>query len=59
MNRRSLFLILALLATAPLFTSCITMSEDPAPGGITATNTGMDRTSAVEWQDRTIRQLAY
>ncbi len=58
MKCRLLFL-LAFLVSASSLTSCGTFSSDPAPGGISASETGMNRESISEWQDRTIRQLAY
>lgn len=58
MKRNVLFLLLLLATVAPGLTGC-TISDDPAPGGITSSETGMNATSIREWQDRTIRQLAY
>lgn len=55
------FLLLSLLA-APLacfLGACGTLSTDPAPGGISASETGMNAATIREWQDRTIRNLAY
>lgn len=54
-------LLLSLLA-APLacfLNACGTLSTDPAPGGISASETGMNAATIREWQDRTIRNLAY
>lgn len=51
--------VLCLGGLSPLFTSCSTFSEDSAPGGITANRIGMDAQGVRDWQDRTIRQLAY
>lgn len=53
----SLFLLIA--AGSGLFTSCTTTSDDSAPGGISASETGMNRESIFQWQDRTMRELAY
>lgn len=50
---------LLLLFPVLLLSSCGTMSTDPAPGGISAADTGMTTTTARQWQDRTIRNLAY
>jgi hypothetical protein len=58
MKRRALFLLLIVAAIATGLTGC-TISDDPAPGGITATETGINAASVHEWQDRTIRELAY
>lgn len=58
--KRHLFFLLLLLATvAPGLTGCGTFSTDPAPGGISAAETGMSAQSVQDWQDRTIRRLAY
>ncbi len=35
------------------------MSDDPAPGGIQASDTGMNVQKMKQWQDRTTRSLAY
>lgn len=59
MKYRTLFVFLALAVTSSLFTSCESMSTDPAPGGITGYSTGMNPQAIREWQDRSIRQLAY
>ena len=59
MKRHHFFLAFLLLTVAPCFTGCESMSTDPAPGGIRDTATGMNAASIQEWQDRTIRQLAY
>lgn len=59
MKRSSFFLFLVLAAGSSLFTSCTTTSEDTAPGGISASETGMNRESIYQWQDRTMRELAY
>ena len=58
MTRLILFL-LCLSALSPFLTSCGTLSEDSAPGGIRADSIGMDAQGVRDWQDRTIRQLAY
>ena len=57
MKRPAICLLSLLIAIG--FTGCEAMSTDPAPGGITATEIGMNSASVREWQDRTIRQLAY
>lgn len=59
MKRFSFFLFLLLTAGSSLFTGCTTTSEDTAPGGISASETGMNRESVYHWQDRTMRELAY
>jgi len=60
MNRRDLLLLaLLVFGVAPWLTGCVTFSEDHAPGGIKATETGMNLETIKDWQDRTIRQLAY
>ncbi|MBL9158077.1 MAG: hypothetical protein JNJ70_11420 [Verrucomicrobiales bacterium] len=59
MNLRTLCLFLALAVTSSFFASCESMSTDPAPGGITGYSTGMNPQAIREWQDRSIRQLAY
>jgi hypothetical protein len=56
---KPVLLILLLASFAGLLSSCGTMSTDPAPGGISAAETGMTTTTARQWQDRTIRSLAY
>jgi hypothetical protein len=53
----TLFLVLSMAAF--LLTSCESLSTDPAPGGISSASTGMNSQSIREWQDRSIRQLAY
>mgnify|MGYP001166057256 CR=1 FL=1 len=52
-------LILVFSVAAFSLTSCESLSTDPAPGGITSPGTGMNSQSIREWQDRSIRQLAY
>jgi hypothetical protein len=59
MKRSSFFLFLVLAAGSSLFIGCTTTSEDTAPGGISASETGMNRESIYQWQDRTMRELAY
>ncbi len=59
MKRFSFYLFLFLAAGSSFFTSCTTTSEDTAPNGISASETGMNRESIATWQDRTMRQLAY
>jgi hypothetical protein len=59
MKRLSFLLFLVLAAGSSLFTSCTTTAEDTAPGGISASQTGMNRESIYQWQDRTMRELAY
>lgn len=55
--RLSLFFVFS--AAAFSLTSCESLSTDPAPGGISSPGTGMNTQSIQEWQDRSIRQLAY
>ncbi len=57
--KRPLCFLLLLPVLASLLTSCGTFSTDPAPGGIRASETGMSVQSVQDWQDRTIRRLAY
>ncbi|NLT69359.1 MAG: hypothetical protein GXX91_01530 [Verrucomicrobiaceae bacterium] len=59
MKSFSFFLFLLVSAGSGLFTSCTTTSDDTAPGGISASETGMNRESIYKWQDRTMRELAY
>ncbi len=59
MKRSLLVLLLLIAALAPGLTGCGTLSTDPAPGGISAAETGMNAQSIQDWQDRTIRRLAY
>ncbi len=59
MKSFSFFLFLLLATGSGLFTSCTTTSDDSAPGGISASETGMNRESIYNWQDRTMRELAY
>jgi uncharacterized protein YceK len=56
---KPILLILLVIPFACLLGACGTMSTDPAPGGISAAETGMTTTTARQWQDRTIRTLAY
>lgn len=58
MKRHALFLLLV-APLACLLSACGTFSTDPAPGGISATETGMNAATIRDWQDQTIRQLAY
>lgn len=51
--------LLCLSVISMIFTSCATVSEDSAPGGIRSNEVGMDVQGVRDWQDRTIRQLAY
>jgi hypothetical protein len=55
----SLTLLFSVVIASGFLTSCESLSTDPAPGGISATGTGMNSQSIREWQDRSIRQLAY
>ncbi|HRQ91138.1 MAG TPA: hypothetical protein PLA50_20270 [Bacteroidia bacterium] len=59
MKLSTLLLLFFSAAAALSFTSCATVSEDPAPGGIKASDTGMNLQNVRDWQDRTIRRLAY
>jgi hypothetical protein len=59
MNRSAFFLFLVLAFGSVFCTSCETTSDDTAPGGISASQTGMSRESIYQWQDRTMRELAY
>lgn len=59
MKRPSFYLFLLLAAGSGLFTSCATTSDDSAPNGISALDSGMSRDSIYQWQDRTMRELAY
>jgi hypothetical protein len=56
---KPVLLLLLLAPFAVLLSSCGTMSTDPAPGGISAADTGMTTTTARQWQDRAVRNLAY
>lgn len=56
-DRFTLFLVFSVAAL--FLTGCESLSTDPAPGGISSTGTGMNSQSIREWQDRSIRQLAY
>ncbi len=53
----SLFVVLALAGGC--LTSCGTFSTDSAPGGISSPTTGLDPYAINQWQDRTVRELAY
>ena len=58
--KRPTSLIFACLAlSASFLASCESLSTDPAAGGIKASETGMNLESLKDWQDRSIRQLAY
>lgn len=58
--KTTLRLSLALVAFAALFLAgCQTMSDDAAPGGIKASETGMNTRSIQQWQDQTVKRLAY
>ncbi len=59
MKSFSFFLFFLLVSGSALVTSCTTTSDDTAPGGISASETGMNRESIYNWQDRTMRELAY
>lgn len=59
MKRLAFSFFLLMAAGSGLFTSCTTTSDDTAPGGISASETGMNRESLFQWQDRTMRELAY
>ncbi len=52
------FLLLVALSGWALV-GCGTLSEDPAPGGIKASETGMNVQTIRDWQDQTVRRLAY
>lgn len=56
---RPLLCAIFLFGSSALLSSCGTFSTDPAPGGITNPHTGMDAYSAAQWQNETIRRLAY
>jgi len=56
---KPILLSLLVIPFACLLGACGTMSTDPAPSGISAAETGMTTTTARQWQDRTIRNLAY
>jgi hypothetical protein len=58
--KRKLRPLLILLGTAALLSGgCGTLSEDAAPGGIQASETGMTTRTARQWQEDTFRRLAY
>lgn len=59
MKAISRFLLCSLSLASLLFVGCQTMSDDPAPGGIQASDTGMNVQKMKQWQDRTTRSLAY
>jgi predicted small secreted protein len=54
-------LLLALIASSALFTSCQTTNrgEEGSAQGISSQGIGQTRESVYQWQDRTFRQLAY
>lgn len=53
-------LLIAALAAPVLLTSCQTTKNDSeASGGISGQGMGYTREDVYQWQDRTLRQLAY
>ena len=53
-------LSLALVGFAALLLAgCQSLSDDAAPGGIKASETGMNTQSIQQWQDQTVKRLAY
>lgn len=57
--KRPLLVLLLLVGASFFLTSCGTFSSDYAPGGISSTETGLNPYAISQWQDRSIRQLAY